>query len=254
MSLPALQNDSNVPTSKVNGSGDAYHLGIAYVHKSGASDGTADGTWSYGVNYPAWIKYEFSTKKWIDLAESQPSKVSDTWDVDTTAVSGSSTGSNPLEVFLWNSNGGQFLGKFSNPFYQATNNNNNNNNNNTTTPVVIKTIDNTPTTPPNSDPAAWYAQWYVENGQHYVLVLVSQTSNLSFLNVVPLLKDKFSGVNTSVSTTKVDQTSSIVVLFEVEENQVRENFVQVYDSSSGSNVLIGSFDFYERRKVSCNFW
>lgn len=115
MSLPALQNDSNVPSSKLY-QGNAWWLNVQLAHKSGASDGTADGIWAYNASAADQLKYDSANKKWIDLADGQPSKVSDTYNVNTTAVTGSSTGANPAEVFLWNNDGGQFLGKFANPF------------------------------------------------------------------------------------------------------------------------------------------
>ena len=118
MSLPALQNDSNVPSTKLYG-GNAYWLNHELVFKSGATSGASDGFYSYASNLPNMIKYDATNKKWVDLADGQPSKVSDTYNVNTTAVSGSSTGANPAEVFLWNQDGGQFLGKFANPFYSA---------------------------------------------------------------------------------------------------------------------------------------
>jgi hypothetical protein len=115
MSLPPLQNDSNVPTSKLN-NGNPYYLNLALAFKSGSSDGTSDGFWSYSTNHNDWIKYDSANSKWVDLSNGQPSKVSDTAIVNNTPVSGSSTGANPAEVFLWNNNGDQFLGKFANPF------------------------------------------------------------------------------------------------------------------------------------------
>ncbi len=115
MSLPALQNDSNVPSSKLYNGGNWWGNAIL-VHRSGASDGSADGIWGLSADQ---IKYDSANDIWVDLADGQPSKISDTWDVDTTAVTGSSTSANPVEVFLWNNNGGQFLGKFANPFYSS---------------------------------------------------------------------------------------------------------------------------------------
>lgn len=119
MSLPALQDDSNVPSSKKMGNGIPYWLNHILVHVEGASDGTANGKWSYDTSASHKIKYNSTLDKWEDLADGQPSKISDTYNVNTTAVAGSSTGANPAEVFLWNSNGGTFLGKFANPFYTA---------------------------------------------------------------------------------------------------------------------------------------
>ena len=87
--------------------------------KSGVSDGTGDGIWSYSTGHADMIKYVVSTQQWVDLADAQPSKVSDTYNVSTTAVVGSSTTANPAEVFLWNGDGAHFLGKFANPFYSA---------------------------------------------------------------------------------------------------------------------------------------
>jgi hypothetical protein len=116
MSLTPLQNDSNVPTAKLDPNGNAYWLNHVLVHVDGASDGTGNGKWSYNSSASHKIKYNSTTKKWEDLADGQPSKISDTYNVNTTAVTGSSTGANPAEVFLWNNNGGQFLGKFANPF------------------------------------------------------------------------------------------------------------------------------------------
>lgn len=119
MSLPALQNDSNVPSSKLT-AGNAYWLNHVLVHTDGVSNGTGDGQWSYDSGATHRIKYDSSTNKWVDLTDGQPSKVSDTYNVNTTTVANSSTAANPAEVFLWNNNGGQFLGKFANPFYTVT--------------------------------------------------------------------------------------------------------------------------------------
>ena len=118
MSLFQLQNDSNVPTSKLT-NGNAYWLNVVLAHTSGISDGTGDGQWSYNTGASHRIEYNATHKKWFDMTDGQPSKVSDTYNVTTTPISGSSTGANPAEVFLWNANGGQFLGKFANPFYIA---------------------------------------------------------------------------------------------------------------------------------------
>ena len=118
MSLPALQDDSNVPSSKKFG-GNPYCLNHILVHVDGASDGTANGKWSYDTASSHKIKYNSTSKKWEDLADSEPAKISDTYNVNTSVVAGSSTGANPAEVFLWNNNGGQFLGQVANPFYTA---------------------------------------------------------------------------------------------------------------------------------------
>lgn len=120
MSLPALQADINVPTSKLSSNGSPlWPIGLQLVHTSGVSDGTGDGEWSYDVGATHRIMYHSASDKWIDTSDAVPTKVSDSANVNTTAVSGSSTGVNPAEVFLWHNNGGQFLGKFANPFYSA---------------------------------------------------------------------------------------------------------------------------------------
>jgi len=110
MSLPALQSDSVA--------GTAHWLNHQFVHVSGASDGTADGAWSYGSashEITQSISYRFSDKTWIDgNATSIP---------DAVTLSGSDSSStsaqNSQYVFLWNTST-QFLGKFQNPFYDST--------------------------------------------------------------------------------------------------------------------------------------
>lgn len=120
MSLPALQNDSNVPSSKLVSNGTTWWQDHTMAHVAGVSDGTGYGQWSYDSSGGHKIAYDSANQIWIDLADNQPSKVSDTYNVNTTAVTGSTTGANPAEVFLWNQNGAKFLGKFANPFYTAS--------------------------------------------------------------------------------------------------------------------------------------
>ena len=174
-----LQNDSNVPTSKTSG-GNAYWLNVTLVHVDGSSDGSGNGKWSYNSSASHKIKYNSTSQKWEDLADGQPSKISDTYNVNTTPVTGSSTGANPEEVFLWNNNGGQFLGKFSNPFHTTSGGG-------TSTEEVFvpeaKIVDYGGTTgfrfEQRSYPAGSY-QLTPSGGSSFTWSLTSQSSNLQY--------------------------------------------------------------------------
>jgi alpha-tubulin suppressor-like RCC1 family protein len=112
-----LVSDPNVPTSKLS-SGNPYWNNLVMGFKSGVSDGSGDGIWAYSINHTDMIKYDYALNRWVDLADAQPSFITS----DYTATPNQSTGSfvdssTTKEVFLWNSSGSQFLGKFVNPFY-----------------------------------------------------------------------------------------------------------------------------------------
>ena len=110
MSLPGLQSDSVA--------GTAHWLNHQFIHLSGASNGSANGSWCYGTashEITQVITYRSSDKTWLDgNATSQP---------DAVTLSGSDSSSTSAQnsqfVFLWNTST-QFLGKFQNPFYDST--------------------------------------------------------------------------------------------------------------------------------------
>jgi len=110
MSLPGLQSDGTA--------GSAHWLNHQFVNISGASDGTANGSWAYGSaahEAVQVITYTASDKTWIDGSSSA---IPDAITASGTHSS-STSAQNTQYVFLWNGSS-QFLGKFQNPFYDSS--------------------------------------------------------------------------------------------------------------------------------------